>query len=400
MRQDNQIRRSPQKFSWALLKKWSAVWILSMSMLLGCLPAALAAESNPRTFLPLELDFLDEYRLPKTEFQGTPVGGLSELDYDPKTATYYAISDDRSQFAPARFYTFKLKLDETGVIPQIQDLNLESVITLSNYSGEPFAPGSIDPEALALSPRNTLLITSEGDSRLGIDPFVKEFNLGGQEISDLRIPQRFLLGNNGRGVRNNLGFEALTISAPSQAPADPFRVFVAPESSLAQDFRPGNRNEPIRFLHYVVNPVGDPVLIGEHLYPLESTPPGVFLNGLVALIALPQEGYFLSLERTYSLLGGGAKLFQVTIGNATDTARIDSLAGNPETVTPMRKQLLLDLGNLGIGLDNLEGMTLGPKFADGSQSLLLISDDNFSDRQVNQLLLFRLSNAAAKATSK
>lgn len=90
----------------------------------------------------------------------------------------------------------------------------------------------------------------------------------------------------------------------------------------------------------------------------------------------------------------------MTIGNATDTARIESLAGNPETVVPMQKTLLLDLRQLGIGLDNLEGMTLGPRLADGSQSLLLISDDNFSTDQVNQLLLFRLSNSAAKVTSK
>ena len=142
------------------------------------------------------------------------------------------------------------------------------------------------------------------------------------------------------------------------------------------------------------------MLIAEHLYPLEPTPDGVISNGLVELIALPQEGYLLSLERTYGIAGANAKLFQVIIGNATDTSRIDSVANNPETVVPIQKILLLDLKSLGIAIDNLEGMTLGQKFADGSHSLILISDDNFSDNQLNQVLLFRLKSSAASSTSK
>jgi hypothetical protein len=400
MERNRYQRRSPKNVTWQAITKTLGLLSLTVCLWLNWVPIVLAVDNNPRTFLPLTVEFLTEYRLPKTEFEGTPVGGLSALDYDPKTDTYYTLSDDRSQLAPARFYTFTLDLDESGVIPQIRDLSLETVTTLKTPDGETFPPGSLDPEGFALSPRNTLFIASEGDTRDGIDPFVKEFNLEGEEIASLRIPRRFLTGDPQRGVRNNLGFEALTISAPSQVPGDPFRVFVAPESSLQQDYRPGEREAPIRLLHYVVNPIGEPVLVAEHLYPLAPASMEVFDNGLVSLLALPQEGYFLSLERTFGLLGGGAKLFQMTIGNATDTARIESLGGNPETVTPVQKQLLLDLRDLGIALDNLEGMTLGPRLADGSQSLLLISDDNFSDRQINQLLLFRLSNAAAKATSK
>jgi hypothetical protein len=52
--------------------------------------------------------------------------------------------------------------------------------------------------------------------------------------------------------------------------------------------------------------------------------------------------------------------------------------------------LLLNLKQLDIRLDNLEGMTLGPRLPDGSQSLLLVSDNNFNSLQITQLLLFRL----------
>jgi hypothetical protein len=48
------------------------------------------------------------------------------------------------------------------------------------------------------------------------------------------------------------------------------------------------------------------------------------------------------------------------------------------------------LSTLGIYLDNLEGMALGPRLPDGSRSLLVVSDDNFKEAQMTQFLLFRL----------
>ena len=98
----------------------------------------------------------------------------------------------------------------------------------------------------------------------------------------------------------------------------------------------------------------------------------------------------LSLERSFGFSGFGAKIFQVIIGNATDTSGIASLKGNLGQIEPLKKKLLLDLSELGIELDNLEGMTLGPVLPDGSRSLVLVSDDNFRDEQVSQFLLFRL----------
>jgi hypothetical protein len=59
-------------------------------------------------------------------------------------------------------------------------------------------------------------------------------------------------------------------------------------------------------------------------------------------------------------------------------------------VEPLRKRLLLNLEDLEIDLDNLEGLAFGPKLSDGSQTLLLVSDDNFSDLQITQFLLFKV----------
>jgi hypothetical protein len=54
----------------------------------------------------------------------------------------------------------------------------------------------------------------------------------------------------------------------------------------------------------------------------------------------------------------------------------------------MRKKLLLDLDTLGIPLDNIEGLTFGPRLRDGRQSVVLVSDNNFAATQFTQFLLF------------
>ena len=43
-----------------------------------------------------------------------------------------------------------------------------------------------------------------------------------------------------------------------------------------------------------------------------------------------------------------------------------------------------------IPLDNVEGITLGPKLPDGRKSLLLVSDNNFAASQFTQFLLFAI----------
>ena len=51
-----------------------------------------------------------------------------------------------------------------------------------------------------------------------------------------------------------------------------------------------------------------------------------------------------------------------------------------------RKRLLLDLDDLGIPLDNVEGMTFGPR-----RSLVLVSDNNFAAAQFTQFLVFAMT---------
>ncbi len=356
------------------------------------LPQRVSAEE--RMFRNFALEFIDQYEIPKTTFKDTLIGGLSAIAYNRQLDLFYVLSDDRGKRSPARFYSFKLGVKQTddGQI-KIASFEPEEVTLLLDEQGQEYGKGKIDPEGLAISPRNTIFISSEGNPSKGIEPFIGEFTLEtGHKLSDLRLPQRYLGDDQSQpqGIQENLAFESLTINRTG-LPEDPFRLFTATESALLQDESfEGEEQARVRFLHYVINPVGNPVLLAEHLYLLEPAPVEAISNGLTELLALKKEGYFLSLERTYGFTGAGAKIFQVIIGNATDTTNIASLKGNIAQVQPLKKQLLFDLQDLGIYLDNFEGMTIGPRLPDGSRSLLLISDDNFNDEQISQLFLFRL----------
>ncbi|MEY2984263.1 MAG: hypothetical protein RLZZ568_880 [Cyanobacteriota bacterium] len=366
------------------------IGIVSLTLPACALPTNLG-QADPRLFPDLSLEFLARDTLPDETLAGLPVGGLSGLVYDRRQDLYYAISDDRRS---PRFYRLAIPLGQAQQRVTIEGISVKNVTLLKQADGQPYPPQTLDPEGIALSPRQSLYISSEGVMPSQSPPIIGEFDRQtGQLLRELPIPRRFLPGGDPvQGIRNNLGFEPLTIAATSVLPDDPFRLFVATESALAQDIDPDDppNNAPIRWLHYLINSIGPPVLVSESLYRLDPAPAGTLSHGLSEMLALPREGYFLSLERTFGLTGFGAKLFQVVNGNATDTSNVQSFQPGTQTLTPMRKQLLLDLAALEIDLDNFEGLTLGPILADGSQSLLLLSDNNFSPDQQTQVLLFRL----------
>jgi hypothetical protein len=362
------------------------------------------AVAKDRTFLDISLDFLSEYQLPKIKLENVPVGGLSGIAYNGKgtatpetpSFTFYAISDDPSAYGDARFYTLKVDLTPPNTEKiAINQVTVENVTYLTDKEGKPFAIDTINPEGIALSPRKSVFVASEGVTHLGIPPFVREFDLKtGKMRSKLPIPERYIPDakdeKQQRGVPDNFGFESLTIDPESFSPdgLDPFRVFTAIEAPLVQDSDP-EQVKKVRLLHYVIVSK-DAQLVSENFYQLDSAPLTI-ANGLTELVAIGKGGHFLSLERSLGLSGYDAKIFQLALGGATDTSRIYSLKGNVTTAEPVKKKLLLNLQDLGIPLYNLEGMTLGPRLPDGSQSLLLVSDDNFNEEEKTQFLLFRLS---------
>ncbi|MBD2559806.1 MULTISPECIES: esterase-like activity of phytase family protein [Nostoc] len=336
------------------------------------------------------IEFIGEATLAKgLTFQKTEVGGLSGITYDAKNSLYYAISDDRGQKDNARLYTLTIDLSK-GSLQQGRVVPV-SVTTLLNENGQTFSPGETDTEGIALTNKATVFISSEGDAAKLINPFIKEFLLSsGREIATLPIPNKLFTDKSGQqGIRNNLAFESLTITP------DKKHLFTATENALIQDGVAAKPNigSPCRILQYnLLNNQPEK----EFLYQTEPVSPflnltGKFASGLPDLLALDNQGHFLSLERSFTGLGFAISLFQISLEGSDDIHQIDSLlAVDSKNIKPVQKKLLLDLRTLDVLLDNIEGLTLGPKLPDGQQSLILISDNNFNSLQRTQILAFKL----------
>ncbi|MGB3759480.1 MAG: esterase-like activity of phytase family protein, partial [Rivularia sp. (in: cyanobacteria)] len=335
------------------------------------------------------IDFIGEATLPTgTDFENTELGGLSGITYDAQKQVYYAISDDRSVKSPARFYTFKINLN--GDSFQKSDIEPVSVITLKDKNGKTFPNGTIDPEGIALN-NSSIFVSSEGDADKGINPFIKEFSLdSGQEISSLPIPDKFLPSSDKKqGIRNNLAFESLTITP------DKKYLFSATENALIQDGEEAKPNQSSlsRVLKYNLL---TQKLEKEFLYPTKLVKPffkltGRFSSGLTDLIALDNQGHFLSVERTFTGFAFDNSLFKVYLSGASDIKNIESLKQvDNQTIKPAKKELLLSLGKLDVALDNTEGLTIGATLRNGQPSLILVSDNNFNNLQRTQFLAFKL----------
>ena len=323
-------------------------------------------------------------------FQGTVVGGLSSITYDAARDVYYVLSDDQGTgftptSSPARFYT--ARIDLTGGTLDPGDVTVVGVTTLRGPDGQPFPARSLDPEGLTLTRDDTLIVTSEGITTAGIAPFVREFDLLGHQISGLPVPDYFLPSGGTRGVRQNLGFEAAAVAQNGQF------LFVGTENALVQDGPAASvtTGSPARILRYHL---GSDRLDREYVYetdPVADPSPIFTVNGLVELLPLNNQ-FLLAMERSFSVGSGNTiRLYRVALPGASDVRGVDDLH-RLDRVRPVQKTLLLDLEDLGLTLDNLEGMTLGPQLPDGQQSLVLVSDNNFTPGQPSQFLMFTLGH--------
>ena len=333
------------------------------------------------------LELLGETAIPGTaQIDGVPLGGLSGLAFDARSGKYLALSDDRSENGPARFYRLAIELPaarsaattsaaEPSPPPHPLIVTVEAAIPLLAGDGAPFPRRGLDPEGIALG-RERIYVSSEGEAKVGQAPFVDEFDLAGHFVRELPLPARYrpVVGQ-AVGVRDNLGFEALSLSPDGRY------LFAGAENGLAQEgpaAAPGV-NSRARILRWDLERSGAPE---EYLYVVEAvsvTPPepaDVIVNGLVEMIALDHD-QLLTLERQWVPgVGIEMKLFAVSLAGAPNLATVDAPASL--ALPTAKKTLLLNFAALGLPLDNFEGMAFGPPAADGRRPLVLVSDDNFN----------------------
>jgi hypothetical protein len=287
--------------------------------------SALPANATDITTLPLpRLRLLGEATLPhRLQFHDTTVGGLSALDYDPVDDLWYALSDDRSDINPARLYTLRMRISHQG----LSQPALQSVVLLKQADGSPYPSrkqghGTVpDPEGLRFRPQTrTLLWSSEGDSKLGLDPFVREMRLDGQHLRELTLPSHFHTDPSAtQGPRNNLAFEGLAISP------DGLHLWAAMESPLLQDgpvATVGSGGGPCRFTCWdmATGQATRQITYQPDAVPLLPLVAGTYADNGVSEILMQSAQHMLVLERAYSLgTGNSLRLYRINVDSGTNT---------------------------------------------------------------------------------
>jgi len=342
----------------------------------ACKPSAQQSATN--------LKLLAQANLPSTLSVGeAPFGGLSGM-VSLGNDEYLAISDDRSEHAPARMVKLSIALEgeELKVKP------LEN-ITLT-HDGVPFKLNELDPEGITFH-NKTLIISSEGSYRkeLRSPPFIREFGFDGAQIRDIAFDEdRYVPEAEGqmtKGVRSNLGFESVSFSPSGKI------LFAVTEAALRQDApyeyhaqnivrlmtidpsgKSPTKEYALKLDHIQIDGAGG-VLTGE--------------NGISDIMAL-SEKEVLIMERAWISAAKRqiVRLYSVKLDEKAEVSGINQLAA--DTVV-LEKDLVLDLDDLGVGLDNLEILCRGPK-VDGKETLIVASDNNFSRSQTNQFFLFQI----------
>lgn len=321
------------------------------------------------------------------------VGGLSAITYDPRRQVYYVISDDRSAKNAARFYTVRITFPDN----KLSSVEWVATTPLLDRTGRPFAPLSAtasppvippDPEGIAFDERRQQLywssegerITKDTAHPLLLDPWVRVAGLDGSFRGQYTLPPGMSMSALDTGPRTNMALEGLTLT-----PSGTY-LFAGMEDPGYNDGSlptedAGALTRITRF------DVASGAPSAQYAYPLDPiTAPNGQANGLSDLVALDDEN-FLVIERSHGSRNV-ARIYRASIDGADNILGRLSLSDAP--ATPMTKDLVADLSTMRQvrNLDNVEGITLGPKLSDGRQSVVLVTDDNFSPQQMTQFYAF------------
>jgi hypothetical protein len=249
-----------------------------------------------------------------------------------------------------------------------------------------------DPEALRYNPKtNQLVWSSEGerivrkDVTILEDPSVRIITTGGKFIDSLVLPANMHMQSIEKGPRQNSVFEGVTFTHNYK------KLLVSVEEPLYEDGPRAGLKDSSGWTRIINFNMKTRKPLGEYAYKIDpvarpANPPGAFkINGIPDILAI-NNSQLLVIERSFST-GTRASTIKVFLAQLTGAA-INSL--RDQNFTPVTKKLLLNMDDLGIYTDNVEGVTLGPKLPNGHSTLLFVADNNFSQEQVTQLLLFEV----------
>ncbi len=358
---------------------------------------------TPRAPLPVRHDarlvVVGDVVLPALNARGKPradVGGLSGAFYDAERNRLYAVADDRLR---PRVVGFDVILD-----PDVSLVARELVALLP----PPGDGRTLDAEGIAPAPQGRWFVSSEGDPVQGTQPVagIQEYTRGGAYVRSLPLPVAYRNAGRGSpsGMRLNLSLEALSASP------DRRWLFAGMESSLLQDGPAANaeKGATVRLLAYDLrNAAGPPK---EYAYLTDAMPrpaawtPSDGDAGVVDILALSatdllvlERGYVVEDATPTARRENTIRIYRVSLDRQAEITGRESIAEAPPTAV-LDKRLMLDLASVATRfnerlrrLENFEAITFGPTLPDGSTTVLLLSDDNFSPSQVTAMVVLRWS---------
>lgn len=335
------------------------------------------------------LNFLGKVSLPADiRIDKTRVGGLSSIDYDAATGSIVAISDDKSEFGPSRFYTGSVSWSRSDGLK----VQLTHAVPFTDAQGKTFAPRgqgreAADGEAMRRIPGSPDLVWStEGDAKDGFGPSIRRITPDGRIIATLPLPPIFAFDASGRtGPRANLSLEGLTFAPDGK------HLWASMEAPFVQDGPLANSDHGAVVRFTLLDPSGGPIRQYAYATDRIARHPADRLadNGVSEILTL-DAGHLLVLERSGVQQADGDFQFHIGLYLAT-LAGADEIQDMPSlkdhSVRSMHKRLLLNFDTVpGLDAGNLEGMSWGPVLDNGQRTLLLICDNNFSSHSTNIVL--------------
>ncbi|MFM6924419.1 MAG: esterase-like activity of phytase family protein [Ferruginibacter sp.] len=345
------------------------------------------------------LKYLDSYDIPfNLKYKNTIVGGLSGIDYDVKNDSYYLVSDDRSDKNPARFYKAKIFISAK----RIDSLAFTGVENMLQPDGKVY-PNNVqdrfktpDPEAIRYNPEKGYLVWSSEGERIVkandtvlTNPAVIMIRPNGRYLDSFALPEMMRMHATEKGPRRNGVFEGMSF-------ADNYKtLYVNVEEPLYEDGPRADVVENNAFIRIIRFDAGQKKSTAQYAYKLSpvayaAKPETEFkINGVPDILSLGNNK-LLVIERSFSTgrLPCTIRVFIADLDRATDISEI-SLKDN-HAFTPAKKSLLLNMDDLGMYTDNIEGVTFGPPLPNGHKTLLFIADNNFTVVEKAQVLLFEV----------
>lgn len=322
------------------------------------------------------------------EVQGGGYGGISGIDYDPRTRLWAFISDDKSEHGPSHVFLGKLDVRPGKTCGPA----LTAMVPLRREDGQTFpdrkaGTEAADGEAIRFDPLNAELVWStEGDFDHGYPPAIRRMKADGTSVARQVVPDALTFHDGGKiGARKNATTEGISWSADGRS------LWVSMEWPLVQDGPVPSVAEGGLTRLSRLDRAGK--LVAQYAYRIDpvqvASPVGVGDNGVSEILALDAHR-LLVLERSGIKQADGRysyhiRLYLADVAKAEDVSKVDSLLETP--VRPVEKRLLLNFDSLGMRIDNLEAMAWGPRQADGARTLVLASDDNYDAKQINQILV-------------